>query len=1203
MRTSISLLQSLALALWLIGDAGICGASPEDVTIQVQVFDAETGWGIPYASIDWLTIEVPIDDPRAGGWGQTSFAASYSFTPWYGSGYTYEIKAHARNYRVGRFYVTPGPGLYPCSLSLDPVDGTPILDAGPGQTSTVSVLPFCSDLLWLRVYDSDVYHLRDVYDHTTVSVSNPSKISVKLWKEGSPIECSWQYTVNSTGTYYVTFEYKDEYGDVGSDIVEITIQSLTGNQCPVVNAGPDISTTANFLPWSLRLEGTAYDPDNGPLQIAVPWWDVVSSIPVDFDDPTDPDTSATFNGYGSYLLSLNFNDGECHVSDIVRVTINEKGVTTVQGAVTDAVTGNPIPDAYVALVDVDLGDSFVDYTDSTGFYCFASPIQFEDCDGVAVIALHYIKQEQWISVTPGVANTYDFAMTPTDGKPIVYAGPDATYQLPSPPGVVPVELHGSVDDPDWGPDWWNTPTWTKVSGPGTVTFTDWPTFVWFSTYGEYVLKLEYSDGEYTVADTVTITIEPAQGDNECPEVDAGPASMTATVNVPLALQGSASDPDDGPQALTIEWSKTSGPGTVTFQDKGNPTTTATFGMVGTYVLRLWCNDGACDDSDTVSVEVTAGGGSGTIPWIRAAYWDTRYSTSWVHGSAIRDALQSAGYEVLNADQLALWMDARILDGKPSVVVFCQDLAPDTVYEAASSSCTLREYLDAGGKIVWYGDIPLYYQGHSNGMRTEFGTGGSLGALGFNAAGGVWDRGEQVTLTEDGRSWGLTQTWVSTRPASGANLRVLARDSAGQAAGWVKHFVSGDGYRGFVRFSDSGAVPGVADVRRVAEYPNTPALVAHWTLDGDAADSAGGHDGALYGNPVWLPTGGKIGGALKFDGKDDYVDTKFTQNLAKWTICCWVSSPAAPSNSPGSGPIHREQNLQINWNHSDPKFRSAAGLSVGGTWYAASFGTLAANTWYHLAATYDGVSLKAYRDGELITTTPCPGTPASEASSLKLGRHAVQANFFSGTIDDVYVYSSALGQSEIQALMGTGVLSILEVVDNGIIDDEQMCRTSLDSTTGTRVEYTAAVLNLHDSGPSGHFGNDQPFGVVKEGRKTAGSVDNLSLRAEGVIHISAAQAGNWTFGVNSDDGFTLLFPGRNFTSVTNGELYSTAQGKAIRFFGGRALADTLGVIHLPAGDHPFWLTYHEGVLEAAVEFFAAQGVYTAFDPQVFHLVGQ
>jgi len=49
---------------------------------------------------------------------------------------------------------------------------------------------------------------------------------------------------------------------------------------------------------------------------------------------------------------------------------------------------------------------------------------------------------------------------------------------------------------------------------------------------------------------------------------------------------------------------------------------------------------------------------------------------------------------------------------PSVVVFCPDIAPDTVVESMSYRCTLRRYLDAGGKIVWYADIPMFYQGHS-----------------------------------------------------------------------------------------------------------------------------------------------------------------------------------------------------------------------------------------------------------------------------------------------------------------------------------------------------------------------------------------------------------------------------------------------------------------------------------------------------------
>ncbi len=203
-------------------------------------------------------------------------------------------------------------------------------------------------------------------------------------------------------------------------------------------------------------------------------------------------------------------------------------------------------------------------------------------------------------------------------------------------------------------------------------------------------------------------------------------------------------------------------------------------------------------------------------WLRAAYWDIRYPTGWTSG-ALRNSFESAGYEILDADQLKTWMDARIADGKPSVVVFCKDIAPDTVAESMSSSCTLRQYLNAGGKIVWYADIPMYYQGHSDGSRTEWYSDGSYYILGFYADSGLWDSEDQVTFTSEGANWGLTQTWQSWRSTSTSGLRVLAEDDSGYATAWVKHYVPDDRYHGFVRLYDRPGEPAFNDVRRVAEY--------------------------------------------------------------------------------------------------------------------------------------------------------------------------------------------------------------------------------------------------------------------------------------------------------------------------------------------------------------------------------------------------
>jgi len=204
----------------------------------------------------------------------------------------------------------------------------------------------------------------------------------------------------------------------------------------------------------------------------------------------------------------------------------------------------------------------------------------------------------------------------------------------------------------------------------------------------------------------------------------------------------------------------------------------------------------------------------------------------------------------------------------------------------------------------------------------------------------------------------------------------------------------------------------------------PSLVGWWKLDEDmgttAVDwSSYGNHGTFEGDPQWVP--GYDGAALEFDG-DDYVDTGNTEDLANWTIACWVMSPEAPSGgaSSASGPVHREKNYQFNWNHQNDTYLGAAAVRVGGAdgaWHAAKYMPLSANTWYHLAATYDGTVLNAYRDGVLITSNPAPsGPPDAETGTLKIGRHATASQFFTGTVDNVRVYDKALTVDEILLAM-------------------------------------------------------------------------------------------------------------------------------------------------------------------------------------------
>jgi hypothetical protein len=124
---------------------------------------------------------------------------------------------------------------------------------------------------------------------------------------------------------------------------------------------------------------------------------------------------------------------------------------------------------------------------------------------------------------------------PTNQPPSVNAGPDQTITLPA-----SAALDGTVSD-DGRPNATPTTTWTKVSGPGTVTFADpaaVDTQADFSTDGVYVLRLSANDGAVTTTDDVSITVQPA-----------APATGTAEVRV-AASSDDAEEKPSGNVSLT-----------------------------------------------------------------------------------------------------------------------------------------------------------------------------------------------------------------------------------------------------------------------------------------------------------------------------------------------------------------------------------------------------------------------------------------------------------------------------------------------------------------------------------------------------------------------------------------------------------------------------------------------------------------------------
>lgn len=218
-----------------------------------------------------------------------------------------------------------------------------------------------------------------------------------------------------------------------------------------------------------------------------------------------------------------------------------------------------------------------------------------------------------VTANDGAASSSDdvvVTVIPANQAPVVNAGADQAITLPT--NIV--ALVGAATDDGFPVGSTLATTWTKVSGPGTVTFanaTAASTNATFGSAGNYILRLTASDGNLTASDDVIITVNVA---NQSPVVSAGP-DRTVLVNDALPLNGVITD-DNLPlnSTVTAACSKVSGPGTVTFAAPNAAATTATFSAAGTYVIRLTASDRQLSGSDDVTVIVRT---ANTAPVVNA----------------------------------------------------------------------------------------------------------------------------------------------------------------------------------------------------------------------------------------------------------------------------------------------------------------------------------------------------------------------------------------------------------------------------------------------------------------------------------------------------------------------------------------------------------------------------------------------------------
>ncbi|MDH4158572.1 MAG: lamin tail domain-containing protein, partial [candidate division Zixibacteria bacterium] len=137
---------------------------------------------------------------------------------------------------------------------------------------------------------------------------------------------------------------------------------------------------------------------------------------------------------------------------------------------------------------------------------------------------------------------------------------------------------------------------------------------------------------------------------------------------------------------------------------------------------------------------------------------------------------------------------------------------------------------------------------------------------------------------------------------------------------------------------------------------------------------------------------------------------------------------------------------------------------------------------------------------------------------------------------------------------------------------------------TVVTETASVINYFNTGNEGHYVNNNPF----PGTTIGNDVEDFVVLVTGMVLIP--EADEWTFGVNSDDGFVL--------ELTNGiDVFTSSYPDP------RGPGDTLAPFNITqAGLYDLRLAFYERGGGSELELFAARGNFATFDAAGFDLVG-
>ncbi len=194
-------------------------------------------------------------------------------------------------------------------------------------------------------------------------------------------------------------------------------------------------------------------------------------------------------------------------------------------------------------------------------------------------------------------------------------------------------------------------------------------------------------------------------------------------------------------------------------------------------------------------------------------------------------------------------------------------------------------------------------------------------------------------------------------------------------------------------------------------------VGIWNLDeGTGAVTrnliTGQNDPINTSGVTWVAGASK--NALRFAGSGGYVDIPDTASLSTFTLAAWVKNE--------TGGDSRHSIIEPFWeivNNDQICFWSYNFINQ--YWRCSDTGSVPSGKWIFLATSWDGSIMRHYANGKAIWKDTVSTTGTSQ-SFYSIGQGCCGGRQFLGSIDEVRIYTRALGTVQIEKLYADGLNS-------------------------------------------------------------------------------------------------------------------------------------------------------------------------------------